>query len=139
MVNTPEVPGFERAGGALASYLRAVAAEADARNYRCDKSKIARHSLRGKLAVTEGQLRYEHTHLSDKLKTRARAPGQPAACGQNRGASPAACRAGRYRALGSDSEYCMNPGRAARGLLVGPVLRGLPHRVFVVQSVSPSR
>ena len=72
--NHPQLERFRSSNnplGAVASYLRAVAAEADARNYKFDKTKIARRSLRGKLTVTDGQLSYERAHLGEKLKTRA--------------------------------------------------------------------
>jgi hypothetical protein len=56
--------------GAIASYLRAVAVEADERGYRFDRSRIARHSSRGHIPVTAGQVGYEFQHLLAKLKVR---------------------------------------------------------------------
>jgi hypothetical protein len=56
--------------GAIASYLRAVAAEAEKRGYRFDRSRIVRNRYRDPIAVTAGQLRYEWDHLLRKLETR---------------------------------------------------------------------
>lgn len=56
--------------GAIATYLRAIAAEADRRGYHFDRSKIARRSFRGKLPVTLGQINYELAHLLGKLRRR---------------------------------------------------------------------
>ena len=57
---------------AIATYLRAVHAEAMARNYRFDRAKINRRRAKGKLAETRGQLAYELKHL--RVKLRARSP-----------------------------------------------------------------
>lgn len=56
--------------GAIASYLRTVADEADARGYRFDRSKIARNHYGKTIAVSSGQLRYEFEHLLRKLEQR---------------------------------------------------------------------
>lgn len=56
--------------GAIASYLRMVADEADQRGYRFDRSKIAKRAIRSSLPVTHGQLVYELGHLLGKLKIR---------------------------------------------------------------------
>lgn len=56
--------------GAIASYLRAVATEADGRGYHFDRSRIARHRYTGTIAVSSGQLRYEFEHLLRKLEQR---------------------------------------------------------------------
>jgi hypothetical protein len=56
--------------GAIASYLRAVAAEAESRGYHFDRSRIVRNRFRGTIAVTGGQLRYEFDHLQRKLANR---------------------------------------------------------------------
>jgi hypothetical protein len=56
---------------AIASYLAAVAAEASRRGYRFDARKIAAGRMRGKIAVTRGQLAYERGHLLRKLKVRS--------------------------------------------------------------------
>jgi hypothetical protein len=56
--------------GAIATYLRAIATEAEKRGYRFDRSKIAARYYRGSIAVATGQLRYEFTHLLNKLATR---------------------------------------------------------------------
>ena len=56
--------------GAIASYLRAVADEADTRGYCFDRSKIARHRYTTTIAVSSGQVRYEFDHLLRKLAQR---------------------------------------------------------------------
>ncbi|MCM2304399.1 MAG: pyrimidine dimer DNA glycosylase/endonuclease V [Elusimicrobia bacterium] len=56
---------------AIASYLAAVADEAVRRGYRFDARKIAAGRMRGKIAVTRGQLAYERRHLLRKLKVRS--------------------------------------------------------------------
>jgi hypothetical protein len=56
---------------AIASYLCAVHAEATARNYRFDATKINRHRADVRLAETRGQLAYEWTHLQAKLRARS--------------------------------------------------------------------
>lgn len=57
--------------GAIASYLRVVAKEADKRGYHFDKTKIARKSYRKKIPVTSGQIEYEFNHLLHKLEIRS--------------------------------------------------------------------
>lgn len=56
--------------GAIASYLRRVADEADRRGYRFDRGKIVSRYLRTGIAVTDGQIDYELAHLLRKLKVR---------------------------------------------------------------------
>lgn len=56
--------------GAIATYLRCVANEAEKRGYRFDKTRIVNKSTRGKIAVTSGQVDYEFAHLLRKLKHR---------------------------------------------------------------------
>ena len=56
--------------GAIATYLRAVVDEADARGYHFDRSKIARRSFRGRIPVSAGQVEYEFSHLLAKLRSR---------------------------------------------------------------------
>lgn len=56
--------------GAVATYLRAVAAEAQRRGYHFDNSKIVARYYRGQLSVTRGQLAYEREHLLGKLRVR---------------------------------------------------------------------
>lgn len=56
--------------GALASYLTEITAEADARGYRFDRSKIVKRRYRGEISVTSGQVDYEFRHLLRKLKNR---------------------------------------------------------------------
>ena len=55
---------------AIARYLQAVYAEAEARGYTFDKSKIEVAAKPATLVVTSGQLDYEWTHLTNKLKAR---------------------------------------------------------------------
>jgi Pyrimidine dimer DNA glycosylase len=57
--------------GAIAEYLRWIVDEADKRGYKFDKEKIAHEEFKGRITVTEGQVNYEFTHLSRKLKKRA--------------------------------------------------------------------
>jgi hypothetical protein len=61
----------------IATYLRSVLEEADARGYEFDAKKIARTRASGLIPVTRGQLDYEWRHLMGKLKTRD--PGRAAA------------------------------------------------------------
>ncbi len=72
--NHPQLERFKATGnpvGAIASYLRAVVAEAERRGYQFDRSKIANRRITRKLLVTQGQLEYEFKHLLGKLKGRA--------------------------------------------------------------------
>ncbi len=55
---------------AIALYLRALHAEAIARNYRFDGAKINRRRTKIKLAESRGQLAYEWLHLRAKLRAR---------------------------------------------------------------------
>jgi hypothetical protein len=55
---------------AISRYLLAIYAEAVARGYAFDKSKIQLTAEPATLVVTSGQLEYELTHLLNKLKTR---------------------------------------------------------------------
>ncbi|HTP62397.1 MAG TPA: pyrimidine dimer DNA glycosylase/endonuclease V [Burkholderiales bacterium] len=55
----------------IAAYLRCVHSEAGRRGYRFDAGKIGRGGTVEPLTVARGQLDYEWTHLSAKLKTRA--------------------------------------------------------------------
>ena len=55
---------------AIASYLRAVHAEATKRGYQFDRRKIVAQRFRGKITETDGQLNYEWKHLQRKLKQR---------------------------------------------------------------------
>jgi hypothetical protein len=56
---------------AIATYLWAVADEAEARDYRFDASKIAGKESSITMLVTRGQLEFERKHLSRKLRVRA--------------------------------------------------------------------
>ncbi|MCF7972083.1 MAG: pyrimidine dimer DNA glycosylase/endonuclease V [Methylococcaceae bacterium] len=55
---------------AIASYLRIIASEADARGYKFNKAKIANGSLQSQIQVTRGQVAYEYQHLLNKLSLR---------------------------------------------------------------------
>ena len=55
---------------ALSTYLQAVYAEAEARGYAFDKSKIGVTAEPSTLVITSGQLGYEWTHLMRKLHAR---------------------------------------------------------------------
>ena len=59
--------------GAMECYLQAVYAEAVARGYRFDASKVQAGSLSAiaRMTVTEGQLAYEWAHLLRKLSARS--------------------------------------------------------------------
>ena len=56
---------------AIAAYLGAVHAEATARGYRFDASKIRASPTAPTIAVTRGQLDFEWRHLTAKLAARA--------------------------------------------------------------------
>ena len=73
--NHPQLERFSSRpspAGAIASYLDAVCDEATQRGYNFDRTRI-HLSERGTtpIEVTEGQLRYELSHLAAKLKRRA--------------------------------------------------------------------
>ncbi len=71
--NHPQLDRFKlsrRPLDAINQYLEAVLAEADQRNYRFDRKKIDWKFRKTVLTVTKGQMDYEASHLSRKLKTR---------------------------------------------------------------------
>lgn len=71
--NHPQLARFRELNnpaGAIASYLRAVADEADKRGYDFDRSKIVNKRVKSKIPVTSGQVDYEFQHLLGKLKKR---------------------------------------------------------------------
>ena len=55
---------------AVATYLKAVHAEAVQRGYKFNATKIGRGRIRGRLNETRGQLLYEWQHLKRKLRRR---------------------------------------------------------------------
>jgi hypothetical protein len=55
----------------IAAYLRLIHDEAVRRGYHFDENKIGRGSTVKPLLVTRGQLEYEWSHLTGKLKKRA--------------------------------------------------------------------
>ncbi|MEW8202395.1 MAG: pyrimidine dimer DNA glycosylase/endonuclease V [Candidatus Thiodiazotropha endolucinida] len=72
-VNHPQLTRFKESRnplGAVATYLRQIAGEAEKRGYKFDKSKILNKSMRTQLYVTEGQINYEFKHLLKKLNER---------------------------------------------------------------------
>jgi hypothetical protein len=56
---------------AIGTYRHAVHAEALARSYRFDRTKINRRRTKVKLAETGGQHTYEWRHLQEKLRARS--------------------------------------------------------------------
>ncbi len=72
-INHPQLIRFRSSSdplGAIASYLRAVAREADERGYSFNKRKIGGKNLNSKVKVTSGQIAYEYRLLLKKLKDR---------------------------------------------------------------------
>ena len=55
----------------IAAYLRIVHDEATKRGYHFNRSKLPEAGATQNIAVTEGQLDYEWTHLRNKLQARA--------------------------------------------------------------------
>ncbi len=71
--NHPQLQRFRQTRnpvGAVASYLRTVAAEAQRRGYNFDSSKISSKHYQGRITVTCGQVAYEREHLAHKLNVR---------------------------------------------------------------------
>lgn len=71
--NHPQLSRFKSTSnplGAISSYLRCVADEADERDYNFDRSKIENKYYKGRISATNGQLDFEFTHLLGKLKKR---------------------------------------------------------------------
>lgn len=71
--NHPQLDRFKHHSAPLAAisfYLKAIHAEAVAREYSFDKSKIKPARQTATLTVTSGQLAYEWAHLLCKLKGR---------------------------------------------------------------------
>jgi len=71
--NHPQLIRFRETNnpaGVIASYLRGVKAEAKARNYNFDGSKINPGRTNRPLSVTSGQIEFECSHLKKKLKIR---------------------------------------------------------------------
>lgn len=71
--NHPQLMRFRNTNNpsaAIASYLRAIAEEADGRGYHFDKSKIVDIIFEDKIPVASGQTRYEYKHLLKKLQVR---------------------------------------------------------------------
>lgn len=72
----PQLDRFKRHEeplAAIAAYLHEVLREAERRGYRFDASKILRPVTSTQIAVTEGQVAYELSHLRAKLEARDRA------------------------------------------------------------------
>lgn len=71
--NHPQLTRFKNTSnpvGAIASYLRGIADEADKRGYHFNRSKIVNKRINNKMPVNRGQLDYEFKHLLAKLKIR---------------------------------------------------------------------
>lgn len=71
--NHPQLDRFKKAQNPLElinQYLSEVFHEATARNYNFDKEKIDWSFKKSKIPVTDGQMRYEVSHLMHKLETR---------------------------------------------------------------------
>ena len=71
--NHPQLIRFRRSSNpleAIATYLRSVRLEAEARNYHFDGSKIIKRYTKSKIEVTDSQISYEVEHLLSKLKVR---------------------------------------------------------------------
>lgn len=72
--NHPQLERFKTTSnplGAIATYLRTIAEEADSRGYNFDKSKIQNKRTSRNITVTSGQIEYEFKHLLNKLESRA--------------------------------------------------------------------
>lgn len=72
--NHPQLDRFKNSAAPLAAtslYLKGIYAEAMARGYVFDKSKIKPARKAVSLAVTTGQMMYEWAHLLKKLKGRS--------------------------------------------------------------------
>jgi hypothetical protein len=70
----PQLVRFQiqrRPVAAIAAYLRPLAAEASARGYQFDTTKIVRSKFADQLEETTGQMLYEWQHLKGKLRNRA--------------------------------------------------------------------
>jgi len=71
--NHPQLDRFKKAQNPLElinQYLSEVFHEATARNYNFDKEKIDWSFKKSKIPVTDGQMRYEISHLMHKLEAR---------------------------------------------------------------------
>ena len=71
--NHPQLDRFKKAQNPLElinQYLSEVYHEAIARNYKFDKEKIDWSFKKSKIPVTDGQMRYEVSHLMHKLEAR---------------------------------------------------------------------
>ena len=72
--NHPQLTRFKGQAdplGSIDTYLQAVLEEAASRGYHFDPLKIGPTFTHEKIAVTDGQLRYELEHLRNKLSVRA--------------------------------------------------------------------
>ena len=73
----PQLDRFRAAddpAATIAAFLLPLAAEADVRGYRFDRSRVEREPAAAAIAVTLGQLEFEWEHL--RRKVAARAPGE---------------------------------------------------------------
>lgn len=67
----PQLTRFRPERHAIATYLHAIADEADRRGYAFDRSRITGPRRRVLLTVTTGQIEYEWVHLRRKLRERS--------------------------------------------------------------------
>lgn len=73
--NHPQLDRFKAESRSLHiinQYLHKVCDEAEVRGYNFDRSKLLKVSVRAKLTVTSGQLKYEWKHLLKKQLSRSR-------------------------------------------------------------------
>lgn len=71
--NHPQLIRFKNCNNpveAIDAYLSEILAEAESRGYKFDSTKINRAVKIEKIAVTQGQVRYETQHLKNKLASR---------------------------------------------------------------------
>lgn len=69
--------------GAIGTFLAGLAAEAEARGYQFDATKISRRRASSRIPETRGQIAFEWRHLMAKLRRRA-----PACARRWRGVKP---------------------------------------------------
>ena len=71
--NHPQLVRFKNTTdqvAAIGEYLKAVAKEADRRDYHFNKTKIIGRNFKKRIPVTDGQIQYEYKHLLSKLIAR---------------------------------------------------------------------
>jgi hypothetical protein len=71
--NHPQLIRFRNCGdpaGAIATYLKVVADEAQSRGYRFNRNKLLPNRFSGQISIKSGQMAYEFDHLMKKLQVR---------------------------------------------------------------------